>query len=252
MKKGILNVQFWPGDKAKMMQVIQLMADIEAVQRRDIDVMFSARFDAEHDMNVVNRVALKFDCYTCQTKTNMIGWPGGCNYLWLESMQAIYRGIKTGTLPGYKWVLTLENDDCPLTRDWLDRLNDAFTEHGNMQVLGNVVRYPKHHVNGNCLFGTHPDFMDFILKIKKLPKVGWDYYLADRFRWWGWADIPEIRSVWGTRSVTEETINSFISAGCKMLHGVKDNSALRWARHWLVGPRKDDRVAQDFNPLLVS
>jgi hypothetical protein len=240
MKKGILNLQFWPGDRAQMLEVANLLADIEPRQRQDIDIMFSARWDAEHRMDVVNRVARKFDCYTCKTKTQADGWPRGCNYLWLESMQHIYRGIKSGELPGYKWVLTMENDDCPLTRDWLDRLHAAFMDLGNMQVVGNIVPYPKHHVNGNCLFGTHPEFMDFILKIKRLPNVGWDYYLADQFRWWGWADIPEIRSIWGTGSAQPDLIQRYIQQSCAMLHGVKDNSVIRWARASLTGPARTE------------
>jgi hypothetical protein len=253
MKKGILNVQFWPGDQAQMLEVAQLIASIEPRHRNDIDIMFSARWDANHRMDIVERVAQKFDCYTCKTTTQADGWPRGCNYLWLESMHAIYRKIKAGELPHYKWVLTLENDDCPLTRDWLDRLHGAFDALKTMQVVGNVVQYPKHHVNGNCLFGTHPDFMDFILKIKRLPSVGWDYYLADQFRWWGWADIPEIRSIWGTGSAQDSLVQHFISNGCVMLHGVKDQSVIQWAKTNLVGPAPRPEVNSSLaNAVYVS
>jgi hypothetical protein len=233
-KKGIINLQFWSGDRAQAMDVARLIANIEPRHRDEYDFMFSARWDAEHHANTIRDVSRKFNVFTCKTKTHASGWPLGCNYLWLESMHAIYRRIKSGELPRYKWVLTLENDDCPLTRDWLDRLDESFRSM-NMAVVGNVVPYPKHHVNGNCLFTTAPEFMDFILGIRKLPKVGWDYFLADRFRWWGWADIPEIRSIWGTRTAQPNLLEQYVSAGVKMLHGVKDGSAIRWAKHNLTG-----------------
>jgi hypothetical protein len=234
MKRGLLNVQYWPGDRDQMMRVAQLIADIEPRKREEYDVMFSARFDAKHDVSMINRIATKFDCFTCKTRTAAIGWPAGCNYLWLESMHEIYRRIKAGTLPHYKWVLTLENDDCPLTKDWLDRLHEVFTPL-NMNVVGALIPHLGPHINGNCMFGTNPEFMDFILKIKRLPNTGWDLHLAPQFRMYGWADIPEIRSIWGTSNLQDPHIQEFVRIGTKMLHGVKDDSVIRWARANLVG-----------------
>lgn len=234
MKRGLLNVQFWPGDRARMMKVAQLIADIEPQKREEYDVMFSARFDAKHDIPAINRIATKFDCYTCKTRTAQVGWPAGCNYLWLESMHEIYRRIRAKTLPHYQWILTLENDDCPLTKDWLDCLHAAFMPLG-MSVVGHVIPHLGPHINGNCMFGTHPDFMDAILRVRRIPNVGWDLHLAPHFRKYGWADIPEIRSIWGTSHLKAPQIEEFIKVGTKMLHGVKDDSVLQWARANLVG-----------------
>lgn len=234
MKKGLLNMQFWAGDRTQAMLALKVISDIQPSHTDDFDVMFSARWDCEHSPRYVQEVARKFNVFTCKTKTQAAGWPHGCNYLWLESMQHIYRGMKSGEMPRYKWILCMESDDAPLSKAWLNELHSEFSDI-DMSVVGNVVPYPKHHVNGNCMFTAHPDFGEFILGIKRLPKVGWDYYLADRFRWWGWADTPLIRSIWGTKSAQTPYIEQLVADGVRMLHGVKDNSVLRWGQQNLLG-----------------
>lgn len=226
-------MQFWAGDKAQALQAMRLIADLQPKHTQDFDVIFSARFDCTHDRTTVQHVARKFNVFTQTTTSQATGWPNGCNYLWLDSMKTIYHRIRQGTLPRYRWILTTESDDCPLSRTWLDDLDRAFATL-DMNVIGSIVQYPKYHVNGNCMFSTSDEMMDLILGIKRIPKVGWDYFLADRFRWLGWADTPAIRSIWGTKTLTDRVINKMVSEGVQMLHGVKDNSVLSWARRNLL------------------
>jgi len=243
-------MQFWSRDREQAIAVMKLLADIEPQHNPDFDLLVSARFDCEYNPSFIKHVSRKFNVFTYQSTTKATGWPGGCNALWLDSMKHIHDRIKDGEMPQYKWVLCMESDDCPLSRTWLKELDTEWDEL-NMKVVGDVVPYPKHHINGNAMFSADLDFLGFIRKIKKIPNVGWDYVLADRFRWWGWASSPLIRSIWGTKTAQESTVNHFIDQGVRMLHGVKDYSVIQWARTALVG-RQVGQNGPDFKVVGTS
>lgn len=228
-------MQFWAGDRAQAMAALRLIADLEPIHNPEFDILFSARFDcpAPAYSTTVQYVARKFNVFTYTSTSKRTGWPAGCNALWLDSMHHIADSMQSGRMPRYKWVLCMESDDAPLTKNWLEELDRSWDRHA-MYVQGNVVQFPKWHCNGNAMFSCDPEFMAFLRKVKTIPNLGWDFVLADQFRWWGWADVPAIRSIWGTKSLSPESIQSFISGGCHMLHGVKDNSVLSWGRQNLL------------------
>lgn len=234
MKRGLLNLQFWRGDLKDAADLASLLSRIPNGRHGDYDILLTNRFDCPpmHGA-VIGALTRRFDVFTYKSTTQATGWPAGCNALWLDSMQWI--AARQGfSLPRYKWVLCMEADDCPLAPNWLDTLDSEWDKYG-MRVVGDVVQFPAWHVNGNAMFSAAPDFMQYIRGIKRLdPKKGWDFYLAEQFRRWGWAKTPAIVSVWNTLSTDVETVKSYRDQGAVMLHGVKDDSVRWWAERELV------------------
>lgn len=234
MKRGLLNMQFWAGDRDQAMRVMRLAADMRTHHDSRYDVLLSARFDCGHDRHSVEHLARKFNVFTFVCPRQAVGWPDGCNNLWLGSMHHIHDMVASKQMPGYHWVLCLESDDVPLNRDWLEALHQEWKDIG-LFVVGNVLPYPGPHVNGNCLMSGSMDFLGWLRKLKKVPAGGWDYSLSKQFQMWGWADTPLIRSIWGTETLSKQDIETYHQSGCRLLHGVKDASALEWARRNLIG-----------------
>lgn len=175
----ILNVQFFDGDKAQAMALARLIADLEDKPRSDVAVMFTARFDCQHDEETIAYVAQKFQVLRYTTKRKATGWPNGPNQMMACSYEYLVEKWVRGKLPKVKAVMMIEADCVPLYKNWLDQLINEWNNCGK-SVLGAWLKKGDasgEHVNGNCIMSI--DFWKKCRGIMHPPsRGGWDAALA--------------------------------------------------------------------------
>lgn len=240
--KILLVVPFWSADRHAAIALSHLLADIQPGHSEDIDILFCARFDCPQvDADTIKHVSRKFNTMTHVSKRRDTGWPAGCNGTFFGSLEYIYHKMEVGQLPGYKAIFMCEADTVPLTRDcfaYLHRQWDLISRRQPVCLAGALVPDGgRDHINGGaCLLSGNLGFLKWITRTvggMKSP-VGWDFGLAGDFRARGWANIPGIRSLWGTPTMPIDHAEHYERSGVVWLHGVKDASLLRFARQILA------------------
>lgn len=231
MKRGIVSITFWERDKAAAMKIARLIADLEPTFNEQVDFLFLSRFDCAHDAETVNYVARKFATHTYINKNRRgVGWPFSCNECFFGLLDWVYTMRLANKLPEYKWVLNTEPDSCPLRRDWLLRLDEAW-DKAKVKVLGPIVppgppETGGVHCNGNSLYSADMEFLHHLAR--KLggcnPTGGFDFLLAPLFRKMGWADCRLMRSWWHCGPQTEDSIFQLQREGVVFLHGDKSDA----------------------------
>lgn len=227
MKKLLLNLQFYTGDRDDAFKLAAFIANIEPRHRRDVDFMFSARFDTLHNPRIIELVSRKFDVRTFTSTNHAVGHPYGPNRLWFDSMIHLY---DTRDQQTYDAVLCFEADACPLRADWIDKLIEAWDSRPpSARVIGHLLPPPPtRHINGNCLVSGAEENLGWIRRIGGCsPAHGWDTALARRFEARGWADTPTIRSHWRLPTLENAYFLKLCEEGCVLFHGCKDDSAKR-------------------------
>jgi len=229
--KILLALQFWEGDKDGAYRLAKLLADIEPGHNSQAEFLFVHRFDCKFDQNIRHYVSRKFNTHVHHCKRRGVGWPQGCNELWLGTMEWIYHNLqKPDWGSPYKAVFTLEGDGAPLCSNWISRLSTKWDEIQPAYVAGHYIAdHPRPHINGNALFSCHPAFLKWLAtRIHTVnASAGWDYYLTPLFKQWGQADIPEIRSYWSSQTMSDEWFANELRNDVVWVHGVKDDSLHR-------------------------
>lgn len=239
LRKIVVALQFWEGDKARAMRLARFIADLEPGMSDKVEFAFVARFDATHDHETIAYVSHKFKVWTLTGTRRTEGWPDGCNDLALDLFhQAARLSRPRNSWENIKAVYLIESDVMPVCKDWLARISDEWDvaqEHGKF-ILGSWSPYhsPVGHVNGNMLVA--PDLVFRLSDIISCPfRAGWDAHFGPKFspHWWKSvllqnhydyrANIPP-EILWsGVDGVTPPAV----------VHGVKDNSAERQVREKL-------------------
>lgn len=176
----LLNIQFWEQDRPQAMRLAKLIADLEPVPRKDVGVLFTARFDCKHDVEAEKYVAQKFPCFKLTCRRPATGWPNGPNQMMGESYQHVVESVRSKVLPNnIECILFVEADCVPLAKDWISTLYNEWKASGKM-VSGAWLKAADagmEHVNGNCIIA-----LDFWKKDKRIfhpnHKGGWDATLA--------------------------------------------------------------------------
>jgi hypothetical protein len=233
-RKILVALQFWAGDRAQTMALARFLADIEPTHSDQADLLFAARFDCEHDMKTVEYVSRKFNVRTFTSRRRGVGWPSGCNELWFSVMEWAASMIDARKIPNYKAIFTTEGDCCPIQRNWaslLSRCWDRETAKKRVVMAGPLVD-PGPHINGNALMSTDLKFFRWLSRrVSGVPaRVGWDYYLAPALKEMGWADIPEMKSIYRTPTFSREQWEDMVMNNWVWIHGVKDDSLIRIGR----------------------
>jgi len=240
-KKILLALQFWSGDAARAYELARYLADLEPHHNETADFMLCARKDCVLDRRVAFDVARKFNVTTFNSRRDGVGWPHGCNDLWFDTMSFIWENITTGKFPQYKAVLTFEADCVPLQKEWIARLHSAWDRRGHneaipVNLIGALQNYPSWHINGNAMFSADLGYLKQIVRIGSCnPAHGWDYAIAPQLKKLGWKSVPEIRSIWNSKSIGPSGYAKFKNEQCALLHGVKDRSAFHLSRQDLLG-----------------
>lgn len=186
MKKLLIAMQFYHGDRTDAMRVARLMADVEKERREDVEFCFAARFDTQHDPATVQYVQSKFPVRIFTSTRKGTGWPDGCNDLWHELMGWAYLMVREGHAD-WEAVMTVESDSCPLSRDWISRLMAEWDQQkkrdAELVACGCVIKNgdPSYtHVNGNALFAY-----DILMRVNGFwgtPHAkSWDVYHAPKY-----------------------------------------------------------------------
>jgi len=233
-QKILVVIQYWAGDKPQAMRMARLMADIEPKHSDLADVLFSARFDCEHDTANVHYVARKFNMHTFRGRRREIGWPAGCNAMVFDLMAHLGEQQEADRMPVYKAILLTEADDAPLVRDWIAQLS-AEWDRCATNMIGPLLPAPgpHPHINGNCMIS--PAIQHYLRHLGGCdPHAGWDYFLAPHFKKRGWANTNKIVSRYAHPSIDEGTFNHLVASGCVLLHGTKDDSALELSRRKIL------------------
>lgn len=236
----LLVLQFWKGDQAQAMRLARFIADLQPGRCNNADFLFVSRFDCGQDGDTIAYVSKKFNVFSYVSKRRGTGWPDGCNNLWFSSIEWAHSMIKDGKVRPYKALLTFEADCVPLASNWITRLLnewDKYSQAAQLFVLGALLQAPGPHINGNAMFSGNPAFTHWLVHQVSgaPPTAGWDYVLYRDFKRWGCANLPILKSYWGTKTFTETRFNQELAAGTVFIHGVKDDSLLNLARKKFVG-----------------
>jgi len=229
--KILLALQFWHGDSQMAYRLAKLLADIQPAHCERADLLLIHRFDCQFDTAIRPLLSRKFNLHVYQCRRRGTGWPYGCNDLWLGTMEWLYHSLsKPDWGTPYKAVFTFEGDGAPLVPDWISRLEKRWDAVQPCFVAGHYIKdHPRPHINGNAMFSCHPGFLKWLTRDISTVNcaAGWDYYLAPRFKQWGQADIPEIRSYWGSETMTDEWFANELRSEAVWIHGIKDDSLHR-------------------------
>jgi hypothetical protein len=175
----ILNIQHWHGDTERAMELARLIADLEPQPRKDIKVLFTARFDTKQDRKTIDYVSKKFETYELTCKRTATGWPNGPNQMMGESYSYCVERSRAGKFGDVKAVMFIESDCVPLHRDWINKLIEEYTASKKMVLGAWLTRGDCNceHVNGNLIMS-----LDFWRQCKAVfhpqSRGGWDATLA--------------------------------------------------------------------------
>jgi hypothetical protein len=235
----LLVIQFWERDKPQAMALARLLADIQPAHTDLADILFLNRFDCDADPKTVQYVSRKFNVLSYKSPKRSTGWPRGCNGLFFGGAEYLYHmSAENKGTPRYKAAFFIEADCCPLSRDWLRTLSLLWDSYNDKIFVAGVrveSEGVSEHINGNCLVSGDLKFLHWLVKsVGEPPNVGWDYGLAEQFRTWGAKHIPQMEFVWRAPTLTDPELQDRVNRGIIWLHGVKDFSALKFARCHLL------------------
>lgn len=131
----LVCVQMWAGDRDAAMSMLRLMADIAPNGKYDADLLVAVRFDCPFDLAGIMQIARSWrQVFTYRSTTKESGWPAGCNSVQHDVLRHYFEKCRRGEWK-YEAILMLEADCAPLSRDWLQRINDEWKSCGK-PVLG--------------------------------------------------------------------------------------------------------------------
>lgn len=233
MKKLLVALQYWGGDRADAIELLELLASDPRGISPWADLVVFARFDADlPNEGTLFRLRKVFDkVYAMHGKHQLTGYPDGCNGLWANLAEKAYlMSTESSTNRPPPWsqycgVLAIESDCCPIASNWLEEIHKEWssTKAVFMGDWQNSGEYPIGHINGNAVFA-----MDLYKKagVPLHPPHGksWDTWFAKLFNQLGWKKSKCIKSIWNTQTVSRNQIDIFQKCECVLLHGVKSDS----------------------------
>lgn len=223
-------------------KLAHFLADIEPKHSDLADFIIVRRFDCAEPREykeLFPALSRKFNLYNYKSPRRGKGWPDGCNGLWFSTMEWAYTMIEARRVPHYKAIFTFEADGAPVFRDWVARMSaqwDAVNANAPVYQAGPMVKVPATHINGNCLLNCDLRFLKWVTRtVGRVPVgAGWDFILASRFKEWGWANIPQMRSYYATPTFSQAEYDRMVDEGIIWMHGIKDDSMIRMGRARLL------------------
>lgn len=235
---GLLVIQFWDGDKANALRLARFIADLEARPRNDVDVLFLARHDAKHNLEVMKHVARKFNVYSYTTPSHATGHLIGSWAMWHSIAEWVYHKKLAGQVPDYKWIFPFEGDCSVLRPDWINEISKEWDE-SCAYVLGSEVQSPRLHINGNLVYSGDRNFLQWL--VMQVTSAGvpswkdaWDIFLFPHFVRWGAAFSNRILSVCGKRGVSDSEWAWMKAQGYCFVHGEKTGELFQRAQKELL------------------
>jgi len=219
--KFIIFLQFWAGDKVRAMRLARFIADIESGFRTDVEFVFVARFDCEHDHDTIRYVNAKFRVNWITSLSPWTGWPGGCNGMALDTLQWL------GANRPQSWGALLIEPDCvPVHPFWINHLMAAWEEAGDAVIMGawRDSGGAHGHINGNCV--VRPSAVGQLALQAIGTDLAWDCAIAPYVRK-KWKMTGVIKNCFDSRNATAEILYDPSDADDLpvLVHGFKDDSA---------------------------
>lgn len=222
MNKLVVAIQFYERDKPQAMRLARMIADIETKFRGDVEILFVARFDCEHDCETIDYVAKKFLVHWITTHTRWMGWPGGCNAMAKDTLEWVAANRKEAL-----GLLMMEPDCVPVDIYWIDDICDEWKSLPNETLIMGAWRESggaDGHLNGNCI--VQPAlFSKFALPSFIGEHLAWDCQLA-----------PFLKNFWHKTSLIQNCFDSrgakegWIDPNAVLVHGYKDDSCYQLAK----------------------
>ncbi len=241
--KILLALQFWDGDKAQALQLARLLADLEPKHCDIADFLLVSRFDTAHDPATIKHVSRKFNTFSYVSKGRGTGWPAGCNDLLFGTLGWLFHKKQAGQIPGYKAIFTFEADGVPMRRDWISALRAAWDDANKVKPVCQAGAWLENgpddkgtgHINGNCLLSGDLTFLKWFFNAAGSVTCnrGWDWWMAPKFKARGWANVPQIRSVW-RYPMSEELFLTGMGEKIIWWHGIKDLAGINLCRKHLL------------------
>lgn len=252
MKPILLALQFSPHDLPQALKLLDLLREKTSMRDADgYELALCPRFDVVLPEGTMEYMQRAFRVHVWRGAKRDIGWPVGCNALWVDTMLSAFLKTRDAGLSGYEnpWsgVFTFEPDCVPTHRNWLPILREKWKEAldagklcmGHVQPrsltkehfpLSEAVDFT--HMNGNALFV--PDWFAHFPQMQHTTVDSWDCH-------WAHLIIPVAQDYGGIVSryratkMTEENLLEERIPGEPVIfvHGVKDDSALEIARRIL-------------------
>lgn len=236
MKEGLIALQFWQGDRDKAMRLAKFIADIEPTKREDVDFLFLARHDCDHDQITVGHVARRFNVQLLKPKTRAVGHPHACWVMFFSVLEWVYHMKAAKKCPQYKWVLCFEPDCTPISKTWIDELKEEWNRL-NKAVVGSETFHWQMHLNGNAMYSADLNFLKWFvmgLTVNVVPpREPYDIWLFPRFAQWGVGYSRKIANRCGQKTMSNPEAEAIKNMGIALIHGVKDDSLFHWAESTL-------------------
>lgn len=232
MKEGLLVLQYWSGDKEKAMRLAKFIADLEPTMREDVDFMFMARADCEHDKATADYVSRKFNVRLMKPKTRAAGHPWACWVTFFSVFEWVFHMKSAGKCPPYKWALCFEPDCVPVNKNWISECRDEWNRL-NKYVVGSESFHWAQHLNGNAMYSCDLSFLRWFVMGQTMsacpPREPYDIWLYPRFVQWGVGASRKIINRCGQPTMSQAEAKYLHEYGYALVHGVKDDSLFHWA-----------------------
>lgn len=154
-RKFLLVLQYYQEDREQAEALASLIADLERIRNKDVDVLVFGRADSfPLSPDIIAKLTLKFNSVIQQkcTRKDAKGYPFGSNAMFYELVTMF--GQQTRWLSQYYAFLNLEPDCCPTGPGWLLRLIAEFksAENEGFGCLGFIHDNPTRHMNGVAVY----------------------------------------------------------------------------------------------------
>jgi hypothetical protein len=234
-KKMLIALQMWEGDVAETARVARLLSDIQdGDPNLHADLLLVYRRDCKPRAELTSYCLSGFDqVHEYVTRRRETGFPAGPNGMWCDLMQYCLIQHKKGAWD-YECILTTEGDAIPLCRNWAEVLLKEWHD-AKALVVGCWMNSGEHscgHINGNALF--HPRISEMAAITSCPAHRAWDTEFALMFSRLGWKHTNAIVNRYQAKTITDAEMQEILDAGAAWLHGVKDDSARKWARRNLL------------------
>jgi len=239
-RKFLVVINYWNGDREMAINLANLICDLEPKFNDKVDIMFYRRWDANVVPTfLIDKLKIKFGDvhnHVCRRR-NAIGYPYGPNEMFYDLLETMgNRDWQTK----YFAFLNMEPDCCPLSRDWLKGILQAYDEAYNegKSATGHIHNQANfNHLNGASIYAT-----DFWHKAGAMNIIGgptniaYDIYHRNRVMPLS-KDTNFMLLDFNRKTITEEDLFSLRKNGefPVYLHGVKDVSAIMAVRNRYLG-----------------
>lgn len=237
--KIIIALQMWAGDREQAMRLAQFLADLEPKHSDLADFLLVHRFDCAAPIDVVPQVSRRFNTFVYKTPFCDTGWPLGCNALADFTAEWVLAMVEAKKVPAYKAIFLCEGDGAPVQRGWIEKMSQAWdraSEKGPIFQAGPYIPPPNEHINGNCLINADPKALKWFCQGRWKTKAGgWDWVGWEAFKQKGVADIPGMKSLYGTLSFSKNEWQEQVDSNAIWIHGDKSNDLIYWGRKFIIG-----------------